>query len=111
MPEAWPSIRSTAKWVLPVLVGPRTATSREGAAPVGRSLMLRRWDIPRPAASAAAPSRHRFRLSLGGPGPGLEIGLGVELARAGDAQAVGHVSAGLVEVALGQEGFQAGGEI
>ena len=39
MPEAWPSIRSTARWVLPVLVGPSTATRRAGAAPVGRSLM------------------------------------------------------------------------
>ena len=39
MPEAWPSMRSTARWVLPVLVGPSTATRREGEAPVGRSVM------------------------------------------------------------------------
>src|SRR5271166_2605590 len=29
MPEEWASMRSTARWVLPVLVGPRTATRRE----------------------------------------------------------------------------------
>ena len=28
MPEPWPSMRSIAKWVLPVLVGPRTAVIR-----------------------------------------------------------------------------------
>src|SRR5437588_12982310 len=28
MPVRWPSIRAMARWVLPVLVGPRTATSR-----------------------------------------------------------------------------------
>src|SRR5688572_30414663 len=28
MPERWPISRSKAKWVLPVLVGPRTAVSR-----------------------------------------------------------------------------------
>ena len=39
MPEAWPSIRSTARWVLPVLVGPSTATSRESSAPIDGSLM------------------------------------------------------------------------
>src|ERR1700735_2426808 len=43
MPEAWPSMRSTAKWVLPVLVGPRTATRREGEAPAERSLMT--WKV------------------------------------------------------------------
>src|SRR5205085_12591066 len=39
MPEAWDSMRSTARWVLPVLVGPSTATRGDGAAPVERSLM------------------------------------------------------------------------
>src|SRR5690242_13110151 len=39
MPEAWPSMRSTARCVLPVLVGPSTATTRDGACPEGRSLM------------------------------------------------------------------------
>src|SRR5882757_8757627 len=27
MPEEWPSMRSMARWVLPVLVGPRTAVT------------------------------------------------------------------------------------
>src|SRR5271167_1497619 len=40
MPEACPSILSTAKCVLPVLVGPSTATTWDGAWPVGRSLIL-----------------------------------------------------------------------
>ena len=31
MPEACPSMRSTARCVLPVLVGPRTAMSREAS--------------------------------------------------------------------------------
>src|ERR1700677_2820253 len=30
MPEAWPSIRSMARCVLPVFVGPRTAFTRAG---------------------------------------------------------------------------------
>ena len=43
MPDAWPSIRSTARWVSPVLVGPGTATNRDGACPEGRWLMVRMW--------------------------------------------------------------------
>src|SRR5690606_8469866 len=47
MPEPWPSIRSTARWVLPVLVGPRIAVTRDGAMPADRSLMTRpRWRTP-----------------------------------------------------------------
>jgi hypothetical protein len=30
MPDEWPSNRSMARWVLPVLVGPSTAFTREG---------------------------------------------------------------------------------
>src|ERR1700720_1387269 len=41
MPEAWASMRSTARCVLPVLVGPSTATRCDGAAPVDLSLMSR----------------------------------------------------------------------
>ena len=29
MPDAWPSMRSIARWVLPVFVGPSTATIRD----------------------------------------------------------------------------------
>src|SRR5271163_2640978 len=39
MPEAWPSIRSTARWVLLVLVGPRTAMSREASPRAGERFM------------------------------------------------------------------------
>ena len=39
MPEAWPSMRSTARWVLPVLVGPRTAMSREASPRAGEQFM------------------------------------------------------------------------
>src|SRR5271168_2082944 len=39
MPEAWPSIRSTARWVFPVLVGPRTAMSREASPRAGERFM------------------------------------------------------------------------
>ena len=31
MPDSWPSMRSMARWVLPVLVGPRTAVRRPAA--------------------------------------------------------------------------------
>src|ERR1700722_283182 len=41
MPEAWASMRSTARCVLPVLGGPSTATRCDGAAPVDFSLMPR----------------------------------------------------------------------
>ncbi len=43
MPVAWPSMRSTARWVLPVLVGPRTATRREEDLPIGESVIGVRW--------------------------------------------------------------------
>jgi hypothetical protein len=39
MPEACPSIRSTARCVLPVLVGPRTAMSREASPRAGERFM------------------------------------------------------------------------
>ncbi len=35
MPEAWASIRSMARWVLPVLVGPRTARTCSQAGRIG----------------------------------------------------------------------------
>ena len=50
MPDRWASMRSTAKCVLPVLVGPRTATTRpwdEGCTSMSRRL-------PRPSALARA---------------------------------------------------------
>src|SRR5215472_13124099 len=40
MPDACPSIRSTARWVLPVLVGPRTAMSREASPRAGERFIL-----------------------------------------------------------------------
>jgi hypothetical protein len=36
MPEEWPSMRSMARWVLPVLVGPRTAVTPAPRAPESR---------------------------------------------------------------------------
>ena len=39
MPEACPSMRSTAKCVLPVFVGPRTAMSREASPRAGERFM------------------------------------------------------------------------
>src|SRR5690606_6993258 len=60
MPEAWPSIRSTARWVLPVLVGPRIAATREGAMPAERSLMTgARWRTASAFTSAAAAGCER----------------------------------------------------
>src|SRR6202041_579935 len=65
MPQAWPSIRSTARCVLPVLVGPSTATTRDGAWPVGRWLMtFRMWRRNRRVATrdcrAHAPEQKRL---------------------------------------------------
>ena len=54
MPEAWPSMRSTARWVLPVLVGPRTAMSREASPRAGERFMSVMWTMrARPASSCA----------------------------------------------------------
>src|SRR5580658_3889286 len=74
MPEAWPSMRSTARWVLPVLVGPSTATTREGAWPVERSLMPQMWPETQALATVVnrrrrpqrRPLRHRARRRAGG---------------------------------------------
>src|SRR6185437_7417637 len=55
MPEAWPSMRSTARCVLAVLVGPSTAARRAGARPVGRSLMGIIWGRRESRASGAGP--------------------------------------------------------
>src|SRR5581483_12013093 len=49
-------MRSTARWVLPVLVGPSTAASRAGGLPVGRSLMRIIWGPDESRASSAAGS-------------------------------------------------------
>src|ERR1700761_9056685 len=50
MPEACPSMRSTAKCVLPVFVGPRTAMSREASPRAGERFMtinVEHADAPR----------------------------------------------------------------
>src|SRR3954470_12968787 len=51
MPLEWAAIRSTARWVLPVLVGPRMAVRGARA----KSLMGTRSDLP----------RHRAMTSIG----------------------------------------------
>ena len=38
MPEACPSMRSTARWVLPVLVGPENGDEPRGVAPRRRAI-------------------------------------------------------------------------
>ena len=57
MPEAWPSMRSTARWVLPVLVGPSTATTRDGALPDRGPLMT--CDVGGIAPARNRPGVHR----------------------------------------------------
>src|SRR6202789_3061026 len=53
MPDLCASMRSMAKWVLPVLVGPRTAVTREAAAFGDLVLMsMRRWGFGRDASTA-----------------------------------------------------------
>ena len=55
MPERWPSMRSMARWVLPVLVGPRTAVIRPAEATVMPSRSA--WILPNASGAWAVPPR------------------------------------------------------
>src|SRR4051812_27925175 len=61
MPEAWASIRSMARWVLPVFVGPRTALTR-GAKPKSEPGMARCLGVVLRNASASGVRTARFPL-------------------------------------------------
>jgi hypothetical protein len=76
-PDEWAHIRSIAKWVLPVLVGPRIARTAGGAAP-------RRWRRWSRGVAACPAARSRCR-------PGRQRPKGPDQARQEEALASGPV--------------------
>src|SRR4051794_17555426 len=76
-PLAWASMRSMARWVLPVLVGPSTALTREGKPSMPKGLGL---DRPNASAPAKACGFRGLRLFISQRNRHGEERLGMEQA-------------------------------